>query len=66
VPVATTVVLGVGVQALLVAALVAMVPQIFGVAMMDPREHLSGIFVFRSKIGAAKQVLEGCFTPHHH
>ncbi len=66
VPVATAVVLGVGVHAPFVAALVAMIPQISGVAMIDPREHLFGIVVFRCIITTGKQLLEGCFTAHQH
>lgn len=54
VSVATAMVLRVGMQAIFVAALVAMVAQIFGVTMMDPREYLRGIFIFRYIIAARK------------
>gem|GEM_PF-6281750 len=63
-PVATTVVLGVCVQTRFIAALIAMIAELFGVAMVYPGKYAPGIFVFRLVSRAGKQLLEGWFTAH--
>jgi hypothetical protein len=63
-PVTTAMVLGVRMQTLPVAALVAMIAQLFGMAMVYPGKYTSGIFVFSLVIGTRKQPLESLFTSH--
>ena len=63
-PVATTVILDVSVQAFFVVALVAMITQIFAMASMDPGKYSFGVFIYWLIIGTAKQTLKGWFTIH--